>query len=874
MRLADVAARSIITVGGIGTIVAVCGVFAFLFVVVAPLFRGASISDVRTLPVPHPQPIQRLAIDEYRTLGWSLVSDGTLKLISLADGKLLEEQPVVKSGKVTAVSFLIGADDVALGLEDGHVRLGQIGFKPSFPNEDDLPEEIQQLPIGGQSEWQGGIIQRTEQGALRLQKLALSWEDPMPLVDEPIRKLAHVVQHGDTGISGGRLAAVTDSGRVVICPIETEEDLLTFSTKIALGKPREVRPAGDGPAPDFLQLAGRGEMLLLGWQDGLVERYNVRGKKIELSERLQILEPGAELTAFDLLLGRSTLVCGDSTGRVQGLFVVRSDALSSAKTATPSDGTNDPLLEAAESSPPPDDTAQSTSILRLVSAHDFPGSGPAVTCLAMSTRRRMFVVGYADGTLRTFFMTTERELVETEIAADSPVLAVGIAPKEDGLFAATADAFWECDFDPKHPEATITSIFGKVWYEGYPRPEHVWQSSGGTSDVEPKFSMWPLIFGTIKATFYSMMFGTPIALLAAVVTSEFLHPRARARIKPTIEMMASLPSVVLGFLAALVFAPFIQQWLPAVLLLFVTVPFAFLLGAHLWQLVPYRLSVQLGWMRYVLAGLMLIGGIAVSIEFGPWLESRFFGGNMMQWTDGQVGDGTGAWIMILLPLVTMFAALGSARYVNPWLRRHAREYGRGQFAVINLVKFLALSGIVIGGAWLLATGLSAVGWDPRGTFVDTYVQRNALVVGFVMGFAIIPIIYTIAEDALSTVPQHLRSASLGTGATPWQTAIYIVIPTAMSGLFAALMIGLGRAVGETMIVLMAAGNTPIMELNVFNGFRTLSANIAVELPEAVRDSTHYRTLFLAALTLFLMTFLVNTVAEVVRLRFRRRAYQL
>ena len=117
-------------------------------------------------------------------------------------------------------------------------------------------------------------------------------------------------------------------------------------------------------------------------------------------------------------------------------------------------------------------------------------------------------------------------------------------------------------------------------------------------------------------------------------------------------------------------------------------------------------------------------------------------------------------------------------------------------------------------------------------------------------------------------------ASLGAGATPWQTAARVVVPTAMSGLFSALMIGLGRAVGETMIVLMAAGNTPLMSWNIFDGFRTLSANIAVELPEAVRDSTLYRMLFLAALTLFVMTFAVNTLAEVIRQRFRKRAVQL
>jgi len=144
----------------------------------------------------------------------------------------------------------------------------------------------------------------------------------------------------------------------------------------------------------------------------------------------------------------------------------------------------------------------------------------------------------------------------------------------------------------------------------------------------------------------------------------------------------------------------------------------------------------------------------------------------------------------------------------------------------------------------------------------------------VMGFAVIPIIYTLSEDALAAVPEHLRAASLAVGATRWQTAISVILPTAASGLFSACMIGLGRAVGETMIVLMAAGNTPVLDWNIFNGFRTLSANIAVELPEAVQHGTSYRMLFLAALTLFVMTFVLNTAAEFVRQRFRKRAFEL
>jgi phosphate transport system permease protein len=151
-----------------------------------------------------------------------------------------------------------------------------------------------------------------------------------------------------------------------------------------------------------------------------------------------------------------------------------------------------------------------------------------------------------------------------------------------------------------------------------------------------------------------------------------------------------------------------------------------------------------------------------------------------------------------------------------------------------------------------------------------YDQRNCLVVGLAMGFAVIPIIFTIAEDSFSSVPSHLTAASLALGASRWQTATRVVLPTASPGIFSAIMIGFGRAVGETMIVLMATGNTPVLDWSVFNGMRTLSANIAVEIPEAPYGGTLYRTLFLAGLVLFVMTFLVNTVAEVIRQRLRER----
>jgi phosphate transport system permease protein len=415
-----------------------------------------------------------------------------------------------------------------------------------------------------------------------------------------------------------------------------------------------------------------------------------------------------------------------------------------------------------------------------------------------------------------------------------------------------------------------------VWYEGYPEAEHMWQSSAGTDEFEPKFGLWPLVFGTLKATFYSMLFGVPLALLAAIFTSEFLSPGVRPRVKALIESMASLPSVVLGFLAALVIAPFVQRVVPGVMTGFLVLPAVYLLGAYVWQTLPYELTLRLARFRLIAFLSLLPVAVWIAAVVGPWAERVFFNGDMRLWLDGQVGSGLGGWLLLLLPVSAAAVVLTLGNFLGQRFRAFAARSDRSRVAAADLGRFVVAAvltvAVAFAGAWLL----SAAGADPRGggALFGTYVQRNALVVGFIMGFAIIPIIYTLAEDALSAVPDHLRAASLGAGATQWQTAIRIVLPTAMSGLFSAMMIGLGRAVGETMIVLMAAGNTPILEMNIFNGFRTLSANIAVELPEAVRGSTHYRTLFLAALILFTMTFVINTFAEIVRLRFRRRSSQI
>ena len=353
----------------------------------------------------------------------------------------------------------------------------------------------------------------------------------------------------------------------------------------------------------------------------------------------------------------------------------------------------------------------------------------------------------------------------------------------------------------RHPEAGVSAFFRKVWYEGSSAPSYQWQSTGGTDQFEPKLSLIPLIIGSLKGTFYALLFAIPIALLAAIYTSEFMNPGLKVYVKPIMELMASLPSVVLGFIAALWLAPFLATRVPIIAVGIILIPCAAMGFGWGWTRLPatVRSYLKPGWEFIVFIPILVLA-TWLSAQLGPLLESVI------------------------------------CRVTDP------------------------ATGVTIADFRL---------WWPHVTHTP-FELRNSLVVGLVMGFAVIPIIYTISDDSLAAVPPTLRSASLALGASRWQTAIRIVVPTASAGIFSAIMIGFGRAVGETMIVVMATGNTAIMDFNIFTGMRTLSANIAVELPEAPYGETLYRTLFLGAMMLFLMTFTVNTVAELVRQRLREK----
>ena len=728
-----------IKIGGVLVITAVAGIFVFILSQILPLFRGAEVKPWKEVATGVPvEKVALLGVDEWAELPVLIESDGSLTFVDVEHGG--------------AVKHVV----------------------PTFAE----PRKISAVSYRQQGQ---RLVVGTEDGRFALVALnySMSSADGAPKVSaepkaEPFFEIgpdgAVVKQIGFGDGNDQKLAAAICEvgGKLEVhAATLTQKRSLLGKGKIEVGQHFDLTAQLHG-RPQRILVSSNGESVLVANDAGSVDYFFLTGGELKLRQTFTPFSGASaqKIGAIDFILGDVSL---SITGE-QGNNVIFSLFLPA--------GGNDRLWGATKA---------------------FPSIDGAPKAFAASLRNKAFLVAGAH-TASLRYSTTEN--VRWSANLPFTVSRAIIGGKNDRLlFLDDAGKLHLYRLNDPHPETSWHALFGKLWYEGASEPRYEWQSTGGTDDFEPKLSMIPLLVGTLKGTFYALIFALPIALLSALYAAQFLEPRFKRYVKPVMEIMASLPSVVLGFIAALWLAPLLENRVPSIIAMGVLMPASALLIGWLWAGLPYekRRRIRHGYEFFVFAPVLLLVAW-VGWHLGPTLEQICF-------------------------VVT-----------DPASGQRVADFRQ---------------------------------WWPHVTGAD-FQQRNSLVVGFIVGFAVIPIVFTITEDALSNVPTSLSSASLALGASRWQTAINVVLPTASAGIFSAVMIGLGRAVGETMIFVMATGNTPITEWNIFSGMRTLAANIAVELPEAPHHGTLYRTLFLGAMLLFLLTFAVNTVAEVLRHRLREK----
>ncbi len=726
----DVGAKYFISASGLGVVLALVLIFVFLFAELVPIFAPADMEQTASYDSPGGADRETLLLDmdRYQEIGVRYQADGEIVFFELATGKMIENArlPVPVDARITASAHA-----------EPRTNLVALGLSDG---------SMILVHHGFELDW-------TDDVRTILPKVEFPFgQDPIR-VDAQKRTLRHLaVQQGGDGTA---LAMVTEDKRLLLALLSSRLSFMTGETQTQT----DLFDLGPAPAKvRALLISGNWHNLFVADADGNLHYYDIQDPaRARLAHTLNVVpDSSVSISAMDFLLGTVSVIIGRSDGSLSQYFLVRDENNAS----------------------------------HITHIRDFQSHPAAITALATEYTRKGFAAADASGSVGLHYPTSQRTLLVRKIS-DDPIATLAFSPTNTALLTENSAAKLIVTevFNP-HPEVSFGALWQKVWYEGRQGPDYVWQSSSASDEFESKFSQVPITLGTLKASFYAMLMAMPLAILGAIYAAYFMSPKLRAIVKPSIEVMEALPTVILGFLAGLWLAPFMENNLPAVFSILLLMPPMMILSALVWSRLPgrVRLLVPHGWEAAVLVPMLLVLGWAC-ITVSPFFEIWFFNGSARQ--------------------------------------------------------------------WLTDVGI-------------TYDQRNALVVGLAMGFAVIPTIFSIAEDAIFNVPKHLTQGSLALGATPWQTVTRVVLLTASPGIFSAVMIGFGRAVGETMIVLMATGNSPVMNFNIFEGMRTLSANIAVELPETAVGSTHYRVLFLAALVLFALTFLVNTAAEVVRQHLRKK----
>jgi phosphate transport system permease protein len=731
--LKDSVARYGIAVGGISVIISIVLIFFYLAYEVIPLFKPAHVETLTeySLQTDRNSPTVYLGTEEHAEVGIQVQQNGLISYFDMVGGDIRDSFQLELDG-AEITSYAFGrVDSDVIALGTSDGRVHVVKQRYKLSFPDDKRYVTPSIIF---PLGEAPIV--LDEAGRAIRKLALANDE-----------------EGSFLITG-----ITEDNKVVFNQLSLEESLF--------GEGEMVSSLGTLPVmestPEFVAVAGNLRWLFVTSTHGDISLYNVSNASApSLIDSRHAVTDDQKITQAQMLMGGISLLVGYSDGELEQWF-------------------------------PAKDEEGNTYIANVRS---FEAGDAAIRQIVPERQRKGFVTLDDNGNLGVHYSTSHRTLLNKDVESTS-LQRVAISPRSNRIMLLDDQGklrLWI--LDNEHPEISLSQLWGEVWYESWNEPDYVWQSSAANQDFEPKLSLAPLAFGTFKAAFYAMMVAVPLAIMGAIYTAYFMAPLMRQYVKPTIEIMEALPTVILGFLAGLWLAPFLEAHLPGVAIMLFMLPIGVLLFGYAWHKMPkhVRLLVPEGWDAALLIPVVAILAW-LSFAISAPIEQAFFGGNMR----GFITDDLGI----------------------------------------------------------------------------TYDQRNSIVIGFAMGFAVIPTIFSITEDAIFGVPKHLTMGSLALGATSWQTLVRVIMPSASPGIFSAIMIGLGRGVGETMIVLMATGNTPIMEMNIFEGMRTLAANIAVEMPEAEVASSHFRLLFLSGLVLLIFTFVLNTLAELIRQRLRKKYAQL
>ncbi|MEX0876830.1 MAG: ABC transporter permease subunit [Phycisphaerales bacterium] len=900
----DSAAEFVVTIGGFVVLAAVLGICLYLLWVVLPLFKAGSVLGSETGRADASLAAEWVMVDPY-THSATLVGEGLdtqtfLLSTGLSVGQtsfgFAEREP-------TATSFARSGRFVAIGYADGTVQLGKLEYGNELvdPPERAGPDTI----VAAES----GYVERLEDGRGRRVTLFGEFGDPIDAEggSGPITEIDFRTDPTGKQI----LAVLREDGNVLVSTVRTIRPLGGGTPRTRLTTKSFQLQQGD-THPDWFMVTADGEHVLCVWADGRLQRHSQNGDGgFSLMETMQLTGETERVSTATMLLGGQTLLIGRGEGWVEsyhiasdkrsrfqdGRQIVQSHSFRSggtpvvAITSSTRDRTVAILHENGAAK------LRHMTSEKIVASIETNIDQPAAVAIAPKNDGLMVVgrdgsysfhpiePGYPEFSVKALFGRVHYEGVEepeyvyqSSSGDDASEIKLSLMPLIFGTLKATVFAMIFAI-----PISVLAAIYSSEFISKRVRRKV-------KPTVELMASLPSVVLGFVAAmivapfvakhlnAFLISMVVIPLAILMAAHLWQIIPLIYRLRTRTGQHMILVSLAVLGGIGLSAVMGPkIVQAWFEPD-----RFDAAMLAGAY--EEVPeselpawagdaaYNTRTQRK-LRFQDMG--VVGGTvvrpsddephtAILVQLG--LEK----GNLRRWLNDEYGSARPGWIVVFFPVALILVWLTQAvlirRRIDLWV---ASKEGP-VVGVVVLVKFMMLALLGFGLAFVAATLAEMFGLDPRDSIFGPFSPRNTLVVAVIMGFAVIPIIYTISEDSLQAVPMTLRTASLGSGATPWQTATRVVLPVAASGIFSACMIGFGRAVGETMIVLMATGNTPEMDWNIFSGFRTLAANIAVELPEAPKGETHYRVLFLCGLVLFIMTFVINTLAELVRRVVRAR----